>query len=630
VKLDLLYRGWVVAKTVEADYAGTPVYEWIYTPPKSAPQIAVRGDEALRDGAVAFLIDASASMANREKYAKTIDALRALLTDLPAKTMVSVHYFAGTEGPNGELTPVLPPTIWNNPPVQAQMLHAKLRTRDLNGDVSPISAAIRNALEGETVFAKAATGHRSLIVLTDGAENTNQEDPKNPTPGPGENVLKKLKEVQAKQDVALHLMLIGVSPAGYASARVQFGAMEDANRSDLPGTLPTIWPRHDPKNPDKPQEELKETDDLRRIISESMLPRIIVRRPNGEVVATMPVSIPDKDLKWVWRTLPLPRDSTSPEQTFQISLARARTTGLPLLIAPGDRMTLSLKQDGKGNLAFVLPSYADARVGLGWLDRVNSDPERLVMTVARNFLTPNGSDYDLEMTATLENPLVKEGALGAGLRRKRPAFVWFDVAAQGGAEGPRRIRVENLHDRFAPAWQVRAGPWVPGAGGKDVTGALPARVTGYWLDAAPTDSDPLFLKTARTTPTPDQKVRRVGGKEITIRNLEVTDTSFRIDLTHEPKFPVVVRLGLKGPNQPWTVSEHHLFFDNGQYTARFEGISPEDLEKEVTLDFYLIDGANSVKARAIGDKTKLTVDVKLGPDPREKRDLLPVQTDLPR
>ena len=621
VKLDLLYRGWVTSKKVVANYAGTPFYEWVWTPPKGQATLAVRGDDVLRDGAVAFIIDASGSMAKDSKYAKTISALRDILKKLPPGTMVSVHFFAGVEGPKGELTEVLPPTNWTTPGDQTERLYNdKLTKRTLDGDVSPISDAIRRALQGEKVFAKTASGHRSLIVLTDGAEYTDTEDPRNPTDGPGRSVIATLREVQKTQDVALHLMLIGASEKGYQNARKQFEVMEDPARNDSPGTLPVIWPREDPNARGKPLDDLKESGDLVAVIRESMLPRIIVRTPGGKEVGTVPVSIPATDGHWAWLRRPLDPG------TYHLSLAQSRQAHQVLQLDPGERMILNLRKVGN-KLDFTLPSYADVRDGLGGLDRTSPKHNRLEMTVPRNFLTSHGSDFDLQMTATLENPLVKEEQLRNGLRRVRPMFVWFDIAPRGGAGQPKRVRVENLANRFAPAWRLTAGPWVPGPGGPGLRGnaaTTAATVTGYWLDSTPADSDRLVLPTVDTKPKGDQLIRRVGGKEILIKELSVRDGVLRITLNHEKDQPVVVRVAL---NQPWTLTERHLFFDNAQYTATFEGFSPEDLKKELTLDFYLISG---VRARAESDKTKLIVDVNNPPQANDPRDLLPEQNDAPK
>ena len=241
----------------------------------------------------------------------------------------------------------------------------------LDGDVvrSPTPSG---ALQGEKVFAKTASGHRSLIVLTDGAEYTAIEDPRNPTAAPGLSVITTLREVQKTQDVAVHLMLIGASELGYTNARVQFGVMEDQARNDAPGTLPVIWPREDPENRGKPLDDLKETGDLVAVIRESMLPRVIVKavsgKDNGRVVGTLPVSIPATDGHWAWLKRPLDPG------TYQVSLAQSRTATQTLVLLPGDRMILNLRKVGN-RLDFTLPSRGAGTLGrLSRLDRTKSKP----------------------------------------------------------------------------------------------------------------------------------------------------------------------------------------------------------------------------------------------------------------
>ena len=64
--LDLLFRGQLISKTIPALYEGTPTYRWIYRPPTGQKaSFAIKGDEALRNGSVAFLIDLSKSMKNK-------------------------------------------------------------------------------------------------------------------------------------------------------------------------------------------------------------------------------------------------------------------------------------------------------------------------------------------------------------------------------------------------------------------------------------------------------------------------------------------------------------------------------------------------------------------------------------
>lgn len=622
VTLDLLYRGWMESRPVVAEYAGTPTYKWVYTPPRGPAKFAFVGDDLLRDGSVAILLDVSKSMLGPEgaatsKYQRTIDALREILKRLPRETMVSLHFFAGADGDGETLTTPkgFGLTAWDD--TKAELLYQRIKDKTPDGDFTPISVAIDKALKSDQVFDPRATGHRSLIVLTDGAQhNPPFQDWRHPDGKPGAAVIQSLAEYhRGNKDVALHLVMIGVTPIEYKNARTQFGAIEREKFNDR--TRPTIWPKEDPAEAGKALTEVKETAELVEILRESMFPRVSVRdRKTGVEVGRVAVStLTPRDLQWL---RPVPAGD------YELHVAQSGRAGQVLQLEAGDPVLLKLQRVAD-KFEFSLPSYADVLFGSGGLDRKGKDADRVQMTVARNYLTARNPGYDLELTATLESPLTVDRRRPEGqLFRVKPRFVWFEVAARDAAagRGPTQIRVENLHHRWAPAWQVTAGPWVPRADKIDVTSdAALATVDGYWLDTDADAADRLALSSARAD-LPGGSAKVMGG-DVVVRKT-VGPGFLRIDLTHPPgQSPVIVRLALDGVSQRWTVGEEHLFFENAttpSYTATFTGLTEADLNNKIALEFYAVA---EVKRKVVTAGTKLTVEVQQRASAERPNDKLP-------
>ena len=174
VVLDLLYRGQLISKTIPALYEGTPTYRWIYRPPTGQKaSFAIKGDEAPRNGAVAFLIDLSDSMnikakgSDRSRFQEAAEGLKKVLGDLPEDTLVSVSFFASSRG---GIETKLSPIRWEKSKAEAVYNLVIGQTRD--GEETYIANAIRLALQSKEIFpGKEFTGFRNLVVITDGADN---------------------------------------------------------------------------------------------------------------------------------------------------------------------------------------------------------------------------------------------------------------------------------------------------------------------------------------------------------------------------------------------------------------------------------------------------------------------------
>ncbi len=602
VAMELLYRGRVVRRTVDALYAGIPTYEWIYTPPTGPASFAVRGGAAVSNGSVAVLFDVSGSMGTPVKgadgkpstrFKEAVNGLERVLDKLPAETLVSVHLFAGSaEG----LKRLLEPTRWRAG--EAQKVCDRIRKNgpeDSNG--TPIADSIVAALKSRDVFDPSAIGHRSLIVVTDGAEYWGDEDPtKNKiTTQPGEKVVKALRERNI--DVSLHLVLFGITDEEKVQARTQFGAVEDQRNFDGDKTPGIIWPR---RTGNVVQDRLETSDHLDNFLLQAMLPAIRIRR-DANSVDRLAVSVPQEDKGWTWLNPPL----EGGDSVYPLFLRQVRQS---IQLAPGERMLLSVESGPKG-LALTLPEWAKVRSPEQWerMDR-GYDPDKLVhMAVPRKLLRSNGQGFDLELTATLEKKL---GPVDQ-LYRQYPRFAWFDVARGAGGK-LARLRVENLHNRWAPAWQLTSIDWT-----KSSLDAERPVVTGYWLEKE--ERAPTVLRYAEVQGldrTREPRVVQVDGSEVKVTEVSENEGYLSLRLTHTANKPVVARLSLGDLNQRFTLGEHHVFFGNAnEYTVRFGPIA-RDRFRTLAIELRSIE-----RVRAEG--VKIEVGVKEKPTINDTGNLLP-------
>ncbi|HJZ89865.1 MAG TPA: VWA domain-containing protein, partial [Gemmataceae bacterium] len=196
VELDLLYRGRLVRRSIEAEQA-EPTYHWIFHPPTGKASIVVKGDAALRSGAVAVMFDMSKSMNELDKQTESrkvraANAVRKMLAEMPEETIVSVSFFAGK---GSQIETFQPPTRWSDAATKAEAVFEKVSKRPADGGVTPLSESIVTALNGlEVLPGKDFTGFRSLIIITDGCDTAIDDINRPATSKPGEALLKQLTQ----------------------------------------------------------------------------------------------------------------------------------------------------------------------------------------------------------------------------------------------------------------------------------------------------------------------------------------------------------------------------------------------------------------------------------------------------
>ncbi len=299
---------------------------------------------------------------------------------------------------------------------------------------------------------------------------------------------------------------------------------------------------------------------------------------------------------------PVKGSCTSPSRLWIGELIKCAALGSRkrLHLEPGDRVLLDMRRD-EGKLDLRIPLYADVISDVPANLRSDSADGRIQLTLPKNSLTNKGASNDLQIVATLEK---KSQGREEELRVERPWFVWFEVTPRNAADGdrPRSIRIDNLKERIAPAWEINVESWVAAAGKNDSYShpAAPA-VNAWWVDVFPGDAHRITITKLESL---DQEFGKID-KNVTIDRSKASIDDIRIDgnylyvrATHEQDNPIVVRVqGLKKDEQRLRLGEmHHWYTKANKYMARFGPIDPADMTRQVTFQFYTLESLKKEKA----------------------------------
>jgi hypothetical protein len=614
--VDLLYRGRICEMTTRFTLMDKPDVEWVHVPPVGKARFAIAGSKDLQQGAVTLIVDRTLSMKDPveiedargkitkgpRKIEEVIKSIEEVLDQLPADTMLSIGTFHGNN--DGQIKfqwLTEQPIRWNETVVQKKDIFAKVRTINPPDDAqtTPLARMMVDLIGGKLgeAFPKKFAGFRSIVVLTDGDDNISA-DAKEPNK-PGRLVTTALKE--SDNDIALHMILFGCSKQEDANARRQFAPIEDPDNFDkLYRTPGKIW------------SSVQLRKDLVDALRESMLPKVQIVRgiENGQRLPKgLPISLPGE--RFLRFSPPLDAG------TYQL---RALGTRKLLHLEPGDRVLLEMRYDD-GRMDLHIPLYADILNHIPDNLRTDSTDKRVHLTLTKNSLTDTGSSNDLQMVATLER---KTQGRVEELRVDRPWFTWFEVTPRDAADGdrPRHLRIENLRERIAPAWQIDLGPWMPAKDKKNArANPAVARLDAWWVDVFPGDPHRLTVAKLESLDLEFAKFDKdvtVDRSKVRIDDIRVEDNFLWVRATHEAGKPIVVRvLGLKKDEQRLQLGELHRWYDTAsKYTARFGPIVRDDLDRQVTFQFYTLDSLKKVASHARLDPDK--------PEPdTSARDLLP-------
>lgn len=600
----VLYRGHRYEKVTDVLLAGTPTLDWRYTPPKGDAAFAVIAPRELVAGTVTLVIDLSGSMGqpvpgtNKKRIQETIDAIEKMLDDLPQNTTLTIAAFWGTPGVDDtrvEPIPGVAKLLWRAEANQkGDVLAAvKKHAAPVDSAHTPLAKSVARVLDkefGKRYWPAAATGTRTLIVLTDGADTSDKD-------AAGQVILDNL--LTTPEDTAFHLIFFGLDAADTKAVETQYRVLEDRLRYRNDRTPARLW------------RGVRDANALADALKRAMLPQILYQRDvvaeNRKVRGRLQVTLPGEGL---YRRTP----ALAPGVYDLFGFQRSQR----LELRPGDRVLLRGRKFGE-EFDLSIPAFAfeTADDGKNPRPRTTTRTEGgtgIHMTIPALALDPYTEACDLKLVATLE-PL--EGAKDRLLlKAPTPEFAWFDVVYADGKPAEKGIkpglRVQNRPGLLAPAWDLTAVQWDRNRNNES---ARRPAVTGYWVEGLPATLDryPVDLKNPQQTPLKVSAVRghRVEPIGFTIEknpDAELPPGDYlTVRLKYgEPGKPVFLRPGkLKGTNQPFALHERHLYFDGiARYTARFGPLEKADLEGGVDLELYAV---SEIKERATGSARSATI-----------------------
>lgn len=600
----VLHRGFLYDVKTALALAGKPSLEIVHNPPTGKAMFAVTADETTLEGtaAVTLLLDLSGSMAdnlagtNKKKIEETFDALETMLGKLPRGTNLTIATFWGDTTVHTE---VVAKEDWRGNQVQLDALMKKVRKiTPVEQANTPMAGSVRRLLAAGNpagVWPADFTGNRTLVVLTDGEDNWENQY-KEPA---GKVVLDAMLDRANDDDPSLHVIFFGIEPAEEKRAVKQFEVLEDPEQFRAAG-----------RSPAKLYPGVKSANDLADRLREAILPRVNYIREEtvrGKTAAArLPVSLRKRD--GIWRPSP-------PLEPGVYNLWGLRATQ-KLDLAPGDRVVLQARRlDGKLDL-FTPPMAADLIEPVGW-KRDGDDKPAVFLTVPQFGVKDRSQWCDLQFVTTLESGGNRVGE--AYLRQPRPLFAWFDVTPVDGKPTGLNpsVRIENLPGLFAPAWKLDVARW----DGVQAEPKPPA-IRGFWVHQWP--AQPGGIIPLNGLQNPDQafaaaeKNLTVSGIPVSLAGLSVEELFTESGQSRgkyltvrlgygAPGKMVLVRPGnLKGTKQAQLLEERHLYFDAAsKYTARFGPLTEEDLANRLELQVYSVDEVKKLvttAGRAAGAK----------------------------
>jgi hypothetical protein len=336
--IEAYFRGRRLQHRIAVSIASTPDIQISRSPSPATGTLAVCAPSPTGHGhgAVALVLDCSGSMGadrgqpfdQRTKYAQAVDAVETLLKDLPAGITLSVWAFGQAVGPDKTVQPaersitrIRPPARWDpNDTAAQETLLRSIRYPTLEPwNESPLMAAMLTAAED----LRDHPGPRSLVVITDGADNRVETDAvTNPLGLSPRDLLKKRFRGTG---VTVNVIGFRVDAEEQLPAKRQFGVVEQM----LPaGRFVQV-------------DQMAElADALHALLSTS--PSVVVQQASSSkssapaTQATLPLSPATQPLHW---TPPLASGLYTVSSTDDGS-------GRSLQIDAGDRLVLQRSADG--------------------------------------------------------------------------------------------------------------------------------------------------------------------------------------------------------------------------------------------------------------------------------------------
>jgi hypothetical protein len=631
----LFYRGHIYENTTEVLLVGAPTRIVTYTPPQGAGAFGIRTDRAAVAGAVTILVDLSSSMketidergTTRLEEAKK--GLQQVLKQLPPGTTVTIAPFYG-DSARTALTaePLGTPLVMNG--ANWERVYENIRNAKAAGGSTPLAGAIAKVLskkhEREFWPADAATGSRTLIVLTDGVDNwgkiTNGPSVYPDQLEPGRLALQAL--LATPDDVGLHIVYFGMtSESNLAEQKLGKAQFEILTRSEH---FLNLTPQ---RTPAQLWTGINDAAALAEVCRNAMLPRFRYARGEQAPDLIEATIAGDSGMR------------VTPPLDPGVYSIRGLHNPQAVQLRAADRILLEgRRRDGKFELA--LPAYGHEVATRRDLPRTGAAGTGGILAAIPEFKLANFSNHaDVSLAVTLEE--VGERNAQNLLEMKRPRLAWFDVRYADGSSFDKdltpAIEVRNRWPLWAPGWDIKLHRW--DRAGVDRASAKHPAIKAYWLDGFPVSPAkyPVDLTDLPGSFERAQKTMRVGETEVTLISLgreEYAGSGLPkgLYLTVRMKYGkpgelVYLRPGnLKGTDQPFALYEQHSYYDgHARYTARFGPIFDDEPNKNVALELHSIAALredSEKKARAVelrlpaGELPNHEMPAELRVEPRKK------------
>ncbi len=583
-------------------------------PPPRLASVAVRAtDEVVRrygasNGTVAIVLDCSGSMgappgqefSQDTKYAHATQAVEHLLKQLPAGTQVSLRVFGQAVGDRGavaepekEIRTILPLTRWN--PADTARLDAVMKLIRYPALVpwnqSPI---LRAMAEAKRDFV-GSTGFRTLVVITDGADNRYQNDA---WLNPAKKTFPALvRELFDQSGIAVHVIGFRIDPDEEQEAREQFAALP---KFDPPGSFVTE------SNLEGLIQSLRNAlrQELRFWVATSGHVLVDGIRREG-----LPVGHFGGGDRWLMT-------GVAPGG-YHLRVISDRRLDREIQLATGDRLLLQLRQRN-GQLALERASWSAS----DFPQRPYREQHGWRVALLQN----QRSDRAFQGLVTLERLFDPLEVISQSFR---PKSVWFEWQAVETPAVPLARRWSPVFGYPAPAWSLDCAAWptVPDRGG-------PARpLVQVWWNP---DQEPRLAsrldpqRDYRTVTEIKNRSLFVDGEEVFVRSVTVEDHVVDLpDGRRETRSCLVVRVA-HGVTNPVLVRITGLPLEGeslwqyrsvGQTTAVFWPVRPEQVDRVASVELISL---RAFRREAEQRGFAVTLDPLPAPDTSDTRPRPPV------
>lgn len=534
-------------------------------PPDDAG-FAVRADDDLRLGAIAFVLDFSGSMAYKpdntrdwkhpqSKFQQALTVLERALANLPTGTPLSVRAFGHVDPPavtEPDAAAREAALARGTPSRQVFKGTVKWTTanpqplRDLMGQLramepkwyTPLVRSMTEAKDSD--YPENYKGPKTMVVLTDGADTTFRPAER------VEGVRKQFDAAFAKAGIAVQMVLFRVDPREEDDAKQQF---ETVAKTNPPGRL---WEASDPVR-------------LAEQLELALRPKVRLLFDGAPAEGVPPSGLPanraSDDLIRLRPSGPLA------PKTYDAAMHESKQ---PVTFDRGDRLLLRAKRAGDG-VAFGRDLFADEFAA----DRRASAGD-WVLCVPQVLDDPTREARPVRLMATVETTAGRWPGKGKAVRQVPPRFQFWELlpgGTAGATTGP--VRVSNLPGYPAPAWELVADEWPADPQPRPV--ALKC-----WASAEPPPVGRKVPLTAEMIPAAGGYTTSVelDGAEISL-SVSFEELPLRTEpgqTTEPPAVPcLVVRarssdgsmLQSQVPGLPITGEEHRFYRTLGAYMALY-------------------------------------------------------------